>query len=110
MTFNWPGSKVSISRYYDRLGAELARISALDALPRPLQLAAGQTARLLNISQLAAPFQLSRPTIRDYVMLLERIFLIEMLPPWHSNRLSRLVKTLKLHLGDTGLVSSLLGM
>lgn len=89
---------------------ELARISALDALPRLLQLAAGQTARLLNISELAAPFQLSRPTIRDYVTLLERIFLIEMLPPWHSNRLSRLVKTPKLHLGDTGIAASLLGV
>ena len=89
---------------------EMARISSLDALPRLLQLAAGQTARLLNVSELAAPFQLSRPTIRDYVTLLERIFLIELLPPWHSNRLSRLVKTPKLHLGDTGLASSLLGL
>ena len=89
---------------------ELSRISALDALSRLLQLAAGQTARLLNVSELAAPFQLSRPTIRDYVILLERIFLIELLPPWHSNRLSRLVKTPKLHLGDTGLVASLLAV
>ena len=89
---------------------ELSRISALDALSRLLQLAAGQTARLLNVSELAAPFQLSRPTIRDYVTLLERIFLIELLPPWHSNRLSRLVKTPKLHLGDTGLAASLLGV
>lgn len=89
---------------------ELARISSLDALPRLLQLAAGQTSRLLNVSELAAPFQLSRPTIRDYVTLLERIFLIELLPPWYSNRLSRLVKTPKLHLGDTGLASSLLGL
>jgi len=89
---------------------ELARIGSLDALSRLLQLAAGQTARLLNVSELAAPFQLSRPTIRDYVTLLERIFLIELLPPWHSNRLSRLVKTAKLHLGDTGLASSLLGV
>lgn len=89
---------------------ELARISSLDALPRLLQLAASQTARLLNVSELAAPFQLSRPTIRDYVTLLERIFLIDFLPPWHSNRLSRLVKTPKLHLGDTGLASSLLGV
>lgn len=89
---------------------ELARISALDALPRLLQVAAGQTARLLNISELAAPFQLSRLTIRDYVTLLDRIFLIELLPPWHSNRLSRLIKTPKLHLGDTGLAASLLGI
>jgi len=42
---------------------DLARISSLDALPRLLALAAAQTARLLNVSDLAAPFQLSRPTM-----------------------------------------------
>lgn len=89
---------------------ELTRIASLDALPRLLVLAAGQTARLLNVTDLAGPFQLSRPTIRDYVTLLERIFLLEELPPWHSNRLSRLVKTPKLHLGDTGIASMLLGL
>ncbi len=89
---------------------ELARIGALDALPRLLALAAGQTARLLNVSDLASPFQLSRPTIRDYITLLERVFLLESLSPWHSNRLSRLVKTPKLHLGDTGVACALLGL
>jgi predicted AAA+ superfamily ATPase len=89
---------------------DLSRISSLDVLSRLLQLAAGHTARLLNVSELAAPFQLSRPTIRDYVTLLERIFLIELLPPWHSNRLSRLIKTPKLHVCDTGLISGLLGI
>lgn len=89
---------------------DLAHIRALDALPRLLALAAGQTARLVNITDLASPFQLSRPTIHDYVTLLERIFLLELLPPWHSNLLSRLIKTPKLHLGDTGLACSLLGL
>lgn len=89
---------------------DLARIASLDALPRLLTLAAGQTARLLNVSDLAAPFQVSRPTIREYVMLLERIFLLEELPPWHSNRLSRLIKTPKLHLTDTGVACALLGL
>jgi predicted AAA+ superfamily ATPase len=89
---------------------ELARISALDALPRLLELAAGQTAQLLNVSDLAAPFQLSRTTIRDYLTLLARVFLLEELPPWHSNRLSRLVKSPKLHIGDTGLACALLGL
>ena len=88
---------------------ELARIASLDALPRLLQLAAAQTARLVNVAELGGPFQLSRPTIRDYVTLLERIFLLEHLPPWHSNRLSRLIKTPKLHLGDAGLAAALLG-
>lgn len=89
---------------------DLARIGALDTLPRLLALAAGQTARLLNVSDLASPFQVSRPTIRDYVTLLERVFLLEPLPPWHTNRLSRLIKTPKLHLGDTGVACALLGL
>lgn len=89
---------------------DLARISTLRALPRLLALAAGQTAHLLNVADLAAPFQLSRPTIRDYMTLLERVFLLEELPPWHSNRLKRLIKTPKLHLCDTGLASALLGV
>jgi hypothetical protein len=87
---------------------DLARISSLDVLPRLLTLAAGQTARLLNVSDLASPFQVSRPTIRDYVTLLERVFLIDTLPPWHINRLSRLVKTPKVHVGDTGVACGLL--
>ena len=89
---------------------DLARIRSLDALPRLLALAAAQTAQLLNVSDLSAPFQLSRPTISDYVTLLERVFLLEMLPPWHSNRLKRIVKSPKLHMGDTGLACALLGV
>lgn len=89
---------------------EMARIGALDALPRLLALGAGHTGCLFNVSELASPFQVSRPTIRDYVTLLERVFLLELLPPWHSNRLSRLIKTPKLHIGDTGVACALLGL
>jgi hypothetical protein len=89
---------------------DLSQVRSLDALPRLLALAAGYTARLLNVTDLAGPFQLTRQTIHDYVTLLERVFLLERLPPWHSNRLSRLIKTPKLHMGDTGLACALLGM
>jgi hypothetical protein len=89
---------------------DLARISSLDALPRLLSLSASQTGHLLNVSDLAGPFQLSRPTIRYYLTLLERMFMVEELPPWHSNRLSRLVKTPKLHVGDSGVACALLGL
>ena len=56
------------------------------------------------------PHSFTRPTINEYVALLERLFLLERLPPWHTNRLSRLVKTPKLHATDTGLACALLGM
>lgn len=99
-----------IETLVQRDARDLTRIASLDALPRLLTLAAGQTARLINVSDLAAPFHLSRPTIRDYVTLLERIFLLEELPPWHNNRLSRLIKTPKLHVTDTGVACALLGL
>jgi uncharacterized protein len=89
---------------------DMSRISSLDSLSRLLQLAASQTARLLNVSELSAPFQLSRPSIKDYLALLERVFLIDVMPPWHNNRLSRLIKTPKLHVSDSGLAASLLGI
>jgi hypothetical protein len=73
-------------------------------------ISAGQSARLVNVAEMASAFQLSRPTIREYVVLLERVFLLEHLPPWHSNRLSRLIKTPKLHICDTGLAAALLGV
>lgn len=87
---------------------DLARIAALDVMPRLLELAAGQTAHLFNVSELASPFGLSRPTVRDYLTLLERVFLVDVLPPWHVRQLNRLVKTPKLHMGDTGVACALL--
>ena len=87
---------------------DLARVRSLDVLPRLLHASAAQTARPYNLSSLASPFNLSRPSIGNYVTLLERLFLLERLPAWYSNRLKRLVKSPKLHLTDTGLASALL--
>ena len=112
-----PPGRRQANWHYDHVDAliqhdvrDLARIRRLEILPQLLEAAASQTARLFNLSHLAAPFEVSRPTIRDYVTLLERVFLLERLPAWHSNRLSRLVKRPKLHLCDTGVASALLGM
>ena len=105
---NWYRNYIAAQVQRDIPG--ISRIRSLEVVPRLLALAAAETATLFNLSSLAAPFQVSRPTIRDYVALLEQVFLLEHLPPWHSNRLSRLVKTPKLHVGDTGLACALLGI
>lgn len=87
---------------------EMTRIGNLHAIPKLLALAATQTARLVNLSQMASSFELTRPTIAGYMTLVERLFLIEYLAPWIGNRAKRLIKTPKLHFGDTGLACSLL--
>lgn len=89
---------------------DLARIHSLDALPRLPAVAAGHTASLIDVADLASPFQWTRQTIHDYVILLERAFLLERLPAWHANHLSRLVKRPKLHMSDTGVACALLGV
>lgn len=89
---------------------DLSRIRSLDTLPRLLSLVASHTASLVNVAELAAPFEVSRPTIHDLLALLERIFLVDRLPAWHTNRLTRLVKRPKLHIGDTGVACALLGL
>ncbi|RMH01716.1 MAG: ATP-binding protein [Planctomycetota bacterium] len=103
--------------YRDYVGAQiqrdvrdLSRIRSLDTLPKLLALAASHTAGLLNVAELAAPFELTRPTIHEHVTLLERLFLVQRLPPWHTNRISRAVKRPKLHVGDTGFACALLGL
>lgn len=88
---------------------DMSRIRSSEDLPRILTMAATQTAQLFNLSSLSAPFALSRPTIGDYLTLLEQAYLLERLPPWHSNLGKRLLKTPKLHMGDTGFASVLLG-
>jgi uncharacterized protein len=89
---------------------DLSRIRSLDTLPRLLAFAAAQTGRLVNVADLASPFESTRQTIHEHVTLLERVFLLERLPAWHANRLSRLVKRPKLHVGDTGVACALLGV
>lgn len=89
---------------------EITNIRSLNAMPRLLRLAAARTAQLFNLNELASTFQLSRPTIGEYVTILENIFLLERLAPWYNNHTSRLVKTPKLHMGDTGLMCNLLGL
>lgn len=89
---------------------DIASIQNVSILPKLLQLCASQTARLFNVSDLASPFSVSRPTIKEYIALLEQIFLVEQIQPWHTNRLSRLIKTPKIHLTDTGLACALLNV
>ena len=104
----WHRSHVIAQMQRDAL--DIRRVGSPGALAELLALAAAETSNLFNLSGLASPFRLSRPTIDGYVRLLETVFLVERLPPWHVNRRNRLVKTPKLHIGDTGLACSLLGV
>jgi len=88
----------------------LTKIAGLDVLPKLLSAIAANTASLLNVSELSGPFELSRPTLRGYLTVLRNVFLYDEVAAWNDNRLSRLVKSPKIHIGDCGLGAAILGI
>jgi len=86
------------------------KIHSLESLPYLLTSAANSSAQLINVSTIAKKLQMNRTTVGDYLSLLERQFLIERLPSWHNNRMKRIVKSPKIHIGDTGLACTLLNV
>lgn len=91
----------------DRDVRDIANIEQLDRLPRLLDVLAEHAGQLVNHSSFGAALGLSSVTAQKYVSILERLFLIRTLTPWSNNRLSRLIKTPKLHFLDTGLLATL---
>ncbi|MCF3642571.1 ATP-binding protein [Rhizobium sp. TRM95111] len=96
-----------ITLILDRDVRDIANIDQLDRMPRLLDVLAEHAGQLVNHSSFGTALGLSSVTAQKYVAILERLFLIRTLPPWSNNRLSRLIKTPKLHFLDTGLLASL---
>ncbi len=96
-----------VSLILDRDVRDIANIDQLDRLPRLLNVLAEHAGQLINNSSFGSALGLSGVTAQKYVAILERLFLIKTLAPWSNNRLSRLVKTPKLHFIDTGLLAAL---
>jgi uncharacterized protein len=98
-----------LSLILDRDVRDIARIDQLDRLPKLMRMLGEHAGQLFNALSLASPTGLSAPTVQRYVSILERLFLVRILPPWHSNKLSRLIKTPKLQFLDSGLLASVRG-
>ena len=89
---------------------DIAQIEHPAQMTSLLKLAALHSGRLVNFSEWSGKLGLSRETVKGYVTLLQQLFLLELLPAWHSSDAKRLVKTPKLHLTDTGLICALSGL
>lgn len=96
-----------VSLILDRDVRDIANIDQLDRLPRLLNVLAEHAGQLVNNSSFGSALGLSGVTAQKYIAILERLFLVKTLVPWSNNRLSRLVKTPKLHFIDTGLLAAL---
>jgi uncharacterized protein len=98
-----------ISLILDRDVRDIASVDQLDRLPRLMNVLAEHAGQLVNHVSFGAQLHLSGVTAQKYVSILERLFLVRTLSPWSSNKLSRLIKTPKLHFLDSGLLAVLRG-
>jgi len=65
----------------------------------------GQT---INYSKLAAAADISIPTLKKYLSILEQTYMVRLLPPAETNLKKRLVKSPKIYLRDSGILHALL--
>ena len=99
-----------VATYLERDVRTLSNIGDLVTFQRFVQLCAGRTGQLLNMSSLASDCGVSQPTIKAWLSVLEAGFIVFRLPSYHGNLSKRLTKVPKLHFYDSGLACWLLGI
>ena len=96
--------------YLERDVRELSRIDNIISFRNLLHLTALRTGKLLSPSELARDAKLPVATVSRYLSLFETSFIITRLNPYLKNRASRLIKSPKLYLSDSGLACYLTGL
>ena len=66
--------------------------------------------QIWNAAEPARSLGVSEPTVRRYLDLLEGLFLVRQLLPWHTNLKKRQVRSPKLYFRDSGILHQLLGI
>lgn len=66
--------------------------------------------QIWNVAEAARALDVSQSTTRRYVDLLQDLFMVRLLQPWHANLGKRQVKSPKVYIRDTGLLHYLLGI
>jgi predicted AAA+ superfamily ATPase len=99
-----------VGTYIERDVRTITNVGDLTTFQRFVELCAGRTSQLLNLSTLASDAGISQPTAKAWLSVLETSFITFRLPPFFANIRKRLVKMPKLYFYDTGLVCWLLGI
>jgi len=89
---------------------DIAEVEKLTELPKFVRMLAEHSGKLVNYSRFGSGIGVSHKTGQRYVNLLEQVFVVATLQPWHTNALKRIVKTPKLHFLDCGLLAAARGL
>ncbi len=99
-----------ITTYLERDIPQIAQFIPANRLRRLWTMLAHQQGCQINMSQLGGSMDLTSPTIKSYIDLLEDLLLIRSVRPWFRNVGKRLVKSPKIYIRDSGIVHALLNI
>lgn len=97
-----------ISTYVERDVRQIKNIVDLNLFQKFLQLCAGRTGQILNLSSLAIDCGIDHKTARSWLSVLEATYTVFLLYPYYKNFGKRIIKSPKLYFLDTGIACSLL--
>ena len=97
-----------ITTYLERDIPQIAQFVPTNRLRRLWTMLAHEQGQMINFSKFGASLDLSSPTVKSYVELLEDLLLIRSIRPWMSNVGKRLVKSPKVYIRDSGIAHTLL--
>lgn len=96
--------------YLERDVRQLTQVADLITFRQFVQLAALRTGQILNVSELARDARIAPTTAGRYLGVLEASFVVRRLPPYLKSRASRLIKSSKIYITDSGLACHLAGI
>ena len=94
-----------VERDLPQFGADLGA----PVLHRFLAMLAHGHGQILNVAELSTALGVAQATVRRYLDLLEHLFIVRQLRPWHENLRKRQVKRPKVYLRDSGVYHHLIG-
>ena len=96
--------------YVERDVRRMGEIRNLSGFRRFARLCAGRTGQVLNLSSLGSDAGVSHTTAREWLSVLERSYVVFLMPPFFANISKRLVKSPKIYFYDVGLAAFLIGI
>jgi hypothetical protein len=87
---------------------DISNIEGMTQLPRLLNIIASRAGSLLNFAEFARLVAIPQTTLKRYFTMLNSVFMIYYLQPYSGNFSRRLIKTPKIYLYDTGLLTYLI--
>ena len=99
-----------IDTYLERDIRLIKNISKFDSFHKFLRVIAARNGQVLNTLTISNECDVAHNTIKDWINLLERSYIIFKLRPYHKNFNKRIVKKSKIYFYDTGLLCYLLNI